>query len=162
VADTCGQARALTVLSPVRRGREAELRAELEALPDGGQSPLARLPGTHFARWLVLPGRGLLFSATHDSRDSDYLEEIRARLPEEADAVWRHCEGYPGMGEEFPGYLRRHRVETDLFVAAYPEASLDDVHEALAVRSRLIGLVLRARSLSPEELRAAFREERLA
>ena len=47
-----GQAYALTVIAPVARGEEDALRAYLEALHP---SPLAKLPRTHFGRWVLLP-----------------------------------------------------------------------------------------------------------
>jgi hypothetical protein len=159
LADACGQARAITVLTPV--ARESELQSALAALPVGPQSPLARLPRTHFARWVMVPGPGLLFSATYDRGDGAYLDEVQARLPDEADSVWCHCDGYPGMGADFVDYLDRHRVQTDLFVAAYPDASLEDVQRALTLRRRLSRFVVRAQGMSPEALRAAFAKERL-
>ena len=49
-----GQAYALTVLTPILDGHEAELTAHLDALPEGEASPLARVPGTHLGRWVVI------------------------------------------------------------------------------------------------------------
>jgi hypothetical protein len=49
-----GQAYALTVLTPILDGHVQELTAHLEALPEGPQSPMARVPGTHLARWVVI------------------------------------------------------------------------------------------------------------
>lgn len=161
MADRRGQARALTVLTPILNGREQALRAALAELPAGHESPLARLPGTHFARWVVVPHRGLLFSATYDAGDFDYIDEIRSRIPEAAGAVWGHCDGYPGVDDGFADYLRRHRVRTGLFVGAYPDAGLEEIKAALALRRRLIRFVLRAQSLPSDELRAAFGEARL-
>ena len=49
-----GQAYALTVLAPITRGRESVLARVLDEFPAGAASPLARVPGIHFARWVVL------------------------------------------------------------------------------------------------------------
>ena len=53
MSNASGQATAFMALTPIRPGSEAELRAYLEALPRDA-SPLARLAGTHFARWVIL------------------------------------------------------------------------------------------------------------
>jgi hypothetical protein len=161
VSDARGQSRALTVLTPVKD--EAALRAALGRLPEGGASPFARLPGTHFGRCVVLPGRQLLFSATHD-RGDNYLEQIATGMPGEADEIWGHCEGYPGAAdrEAFIRYLDEHRVTTNLFVSAYPQATLAEVLQGLDLRQRLGDFAPRAQFLSPDELQAAFREAGLA
>ena len=163
MSDARGQARALTVLTPVARGRTPDLRKTLERLPPGELSPLARLPGTHFARFAIvtdLGGDQLLFSSTFDVHPPGYLGEICSRMPEEADEIWSHCDGYPGTAdpEGFVQYLERHRVKTTLFVAAYPDATLDDVRDGLALRGRLAEFVAPAQSMTPEELQAAFHE----
>jgi hypothetical protein len=161
LSDARGQSRALTVLTPVKD--EAALRAVLARLPEGGASPFARLPGTHFGRCVVLPGPQLLFSATHD-RGDDYLEQIAEQMPAEADEIWGNCEGYPGAADRkaFIRYLDEHRVTTNLFVSAYPEATLAEVRQGLDLRQRLGDFAPRAQLLSPEELQAAFREAGLA
>ena len=109
-----GQAYALTVLTPIIDGHEAELTAHLEGLEEGDASPLARVPGTHIARWVVmdqvdLQGAGqrrhdalpprLLFSSNFDGELDAYLEGLRTGMAEDADAIWGHCRGYPGHGD---------------------------------------------------------------
>jgi hypothetical protein len=167
MADARRQARALTVIAPVSRGRESQLRSVLERLPRDQASPLSRLPGTHFARFVIVPGSGdserLVFSANHDSLPGSYLEEIRVRMPGEADAIWGNCDGYPGAGESasFVRYMERHRIRTGLLVAAYADATLREVREALDLRRRLIDFAPRAQEMSADELQAAFRREGL-
>jgi hypothetical protein len=147
---------------------ERSLRAALARVPDEGQSPLARLPGTHFARWVVMPDLGdgpqLLFSVTHDRSDDDYVQQIAAHLADEADEIWGHCEGYPGAAHKpaFVEYREKHRVRTNLFVSAYPRATLAEVLEGLELRQRLGDFAPRAQSMGPEELQTAFRKAGLA
>ena len=164
MSDARGQARALTLLTRVVRSRERALREALDGLPKGEASPLARLPGTHFARLVIVTGiepdsEYLLFSSTFDA-GPEYLGEICARIPKEADAIWSNCDGYPGADDPhaFVRYMQRHRLRTNLFVAAYPDATLPDVQRALGLRERLIDLVPRAESMTPEELQASFHE----
>jgi len=105
-----GQAYALTVLTPIEHGREQALTAYLDALGDGDASPLARVPGTHLARWVVigqvkrqegqrrpdaLKAPRLLFTSNFDGSLNPYLEALRTGLAGDADAIWGNCTGYP-------------------------------------------------------------------
>jgi hypothetical protein len=171
--DTCGQAHALTVLTAILPGRESTLARHLNALDSGGASPLARVPGTHFARWVVIgdvvyEGTGardhltlgqLLFTSNFDGPLEPYLESLRTGLGEGADAIWKHCRGYPGHADPsaFAGYLRAHQVESSLFFAAYGERTVQDVKRSLDVRRKVIGFALNAQGMAPADLQAAFR-----
>jgi hypothetical protein len=171
-----GQACALTVLTPVRSGQESELASYLDALPSGDASPLARVPGTHFARWVLIDdvvyeGAGqerdalsaprLLFTSNHDGPPDPYLEALARSVPAEADAIWGHCAGYPGSGDvrAFAGWLRAHSVESSLFFAAYGDQTLEQVRSNLATRARVMSFAIGAQGLSPDALEEAFRRE---
>ena len=55
-SDVSGQAVALTVLTPIAAGEVDALRAYLERLREHDpRGPLARLPRTHFGRWVIVP-----------------------------------------------------------------------------------------------------------
>jgi hypothetical protein len=173
--NTCGQAYALTVLTPILEGRESSLARHLDALQGGSASPLARVHGTHFARWVVIGdvvyeggdqrrdhlnlGR-LLFTSNFDGRVEPYLEVLRTGLADAADTIWGHCAGYPGSADAaaFAGYLRAHQIESSLFFSAYGERTVQDVTHSLAVRRNVIDFALRAQGLPAAELQAAFRE----
>lgn len=169
-----GQAYALTVLTPILDGHAAQLTAHLEALPEGAGSPLARVPGTHLGRWVVIDqvkyqGHGqrrrdalsasrLLFTSNFDGALDPYLEKLQAGLGEEADAIWGHCAGYPGSGPRFAPWLKAHQLEASLFFAAYGDQTLEQVHANLATRTRLIEFALEGQGLAPEDLHARFLE----
>jgi len=171
-----GQAYALTVLTPILDGHVEPLTEHLEALPEGSGSPLARVPGTHLARWVVIDqvkyqGHGqrhrdalsasrLLFTSNFDGPLDPYLEALRTGLGEDADAIWSHCRGYPGHrnGAGFAGWLRAHALEAALFFAAYGGHTLDQVHSDLDKRARLIEFALGAQGLEATELKARFLE----
>jgi hypothetical protein len=174
--NTCGQAYALSVLTPILPGRESSLARVLESLPSAAGSPLARVPGTHFARWVVIgdvvyEGEGqrkrdhlalgrLLFTSNFDGSPGPYLEALRTGLGEHADAIWEHCLGYPGSADAsaFAAYLRAHQLESSLFFAAYGERTVQDVRRSLDLRRRLIAFALDAQGKPPAELQAAYRE----
>ena len=169
-----GQAYALTVLTPILDGHAAELTAHLDALPEGAASPLARVPGTHLGRWVVIDqvkymGHGqrhrdslnaarLLFTANLDGDVDAYLERLQTELGEDADAIWGHCRGYPGRGPGFAPWLRAHELESALFFAAYGGQTVEQVHANVGTRQRLIEFALEAQGLEPEALKSRFLE----
>lgn len=169
-----GQAFALSVLTPVLPGREQALRTLLEGLPHGPDSPLAAVPGTHFARWVLVPqlvqqgppmqpdllrGTHLLFTSNLDGEPGPYLHALATRVPDVADAVWGHCLGYPGSADPaaFVAWVEHHRLPTAFFVSGYPDAPLPRVLAALSLRDRVTRFAVDAQGLPPDELLAAFR-----
>jgi hypothetical protein len=153
--DISGQVHALTVLTAIRPGHESALARYLNALESGPASPLAGVPGTHFARWVVISdvvyeGKGprdhlelgqLLFTSNFDGKNLDpYLESLRTGLGPAADEIWGHCHGYPGSDDaaSFAAYMRKHHIEASLFFAAYGDRTVEDVKRSLAVRLQLI------------------------
>jgi hypothetical protein len=172
--DTNGQARALTVLTPIVEGHESALTRHLNAIEGGTGSPLSRVPGTHFARWVVIgdviyEGEGkrdhlklgqLLFTSSFDGPHEPYLEALRTGLGSAADEIWQHCCGYPGRDDPatFAAYLESHRVESSLFFAAYGERTVQDVTRSLDARHALIEFALRAQSMNAAALKAGFME----
>ncbi len=172
----CGQAYGLTVFTPILRDRESSLVRLLDALESGAKSPLAQVPGTHFARWVVIgdvvyegaPQRRdhldlgrLLFTSNFDGDLSRYLEALRVGLGEHADAVWGHCAGYPGSADAnaFADYMRAHQLDSSLFFAAYGEHTVEHVTGSLQARRRLIDFALTAQRMEPAELQRAFLAE---
>ena len=169
-----GQAYALTVLTPILAGHEDALAAHLDALPEGGDGPLARVPGTHLGRWVVIDdvkhqGHGqrrrdalresrLLFTSNFDGGLDPYLERLRTGLGEDADAIWGHCRGYPGHRDRdgFARWLRAHELEAALFFAAYGDRTVEQVHADLDKRTRLIEFALEAQGLDPDELKSRY------
>jgi hypothetical protein len=169
VSDKSGQACALTVMTPIKSGQETELRAYLEALPRR-PSPLARLKRTHFARWVVvsdfvnddhLCAPFLIFTSNFDGAADSYLDELCHELMPEALQIWGRCAGCPAStaGGELKEYLLQNRIKTGYFVAAYPNASVAMVQRSLEVRERMIGLAVRAQSMSAAGLQRAFAKE---
>jgi hypothetical protein len=167
-----GQAYALTVVAPIARGEEDALRAYLQALDP---SPLAKLPRTHFGRWVIvrqvvaepsqrhpvaLRPAQLIFSVTFDGARDSYVDELCELMGDEACEIWRRCSGSrSARGADLKTYLLRHQVRTGLFFAAYPDAAVQRVRRAVDVRERLIDFAVRAQTMSPRELRRGFIDE---
>ncbi len=171
--DRSGQAGALTVLTPIAPGAEPELRAYLAGLRPG-PSPLARVPGTHFGRWVIvsdlvaederdpdhLAGSHLLFTASFDGSMDAYLDALSSALAAEAQEIWGRCTGAPrpAAGPALKAYLRAHHHRTGFFVAAYPQATVGRVRAALDQRDKAIAFARDAQGMDPAELQAAFLE----
>lgn len=182
-----GRSYAFTSLTPIRRGREQALAAQLTHLPTGGQSPLARLEHVHLGRWLVFddlkmawPGAPahptrlqsayLLFTASLTAPDDEYadhlpgrfLEEMAARIPVDVDAIWGNCVGYPGAArlEDFIAYLVKSQLDTLLFHVGYPNATVEQVRHAIDARDGLVSFVRRHQDeTDPARLQQAYLEE---
>ena len=172
--NTVGQMFALTVLAPIVPVEVDALQETLARLPRD-PSPLSRLGLAHFARWVIIPNFGkdpsrrqaahlgpyLLFSATLDGGLEPFLEQLCVTVADEAEPIWSRCLGapIPARGAPLKAYLRHNQVQTGLFFAAYPEATVEEVKDALAVRKRTIDLAIRGQGMDPATLRQTFLQE---
>jgi hypothetical protein len=173
--NTLGQMYALTVLTPIAPGAEPALRGYLEELGEG-ESPLARLPRTHFGRWVIMQrlvtGRGqrrhedlggpfLIFSSTFDGDLDSYLTELTTELGDEAEHIWGACIGapQPARGPALKDYLLHNQIDTGLFFCPYPDATVRRVRDSVRARDRAIAFAVRAQAMDPKERQRAFLEE---
>jgi hypothetical protein len=167
-ADRLGALYGLNVAGAVLPGSGPRLRAAIAALPRGDDSPLARLGTVHFGRWVVIEGwpragsEVLWFSATFDGTLERFLAGMRKLLRREADAVWRHCAGWPGVEDPaaFERWMHEHRMPTHYFLAAAPQATVAGLQRALARREAVIELARETPGLSPAELGARIAQLR--
>jgi hypothetical protein len=170
-----GVAYSLTVVAPIVAGRERAAHDAIEALPEGAESPLARLGGLHFSRihvvsQLVFQGpkqrhrdhlraSHLVFTSTFDGRElAPYVEALRTQAA--PDTWWRHCVGYPGSDDAaaFARWVGEHQIDSSLFASAHPAARVPHVLESLELRERIIGFAIEAHGLDARELQRRFRE----
>jgi hypothetical protein len=169
-----GTAYALTVFTPIVAGREDDLRAHIDNLRLGDDSPLARLDNLHLARIQIfdelvyqgppqkpdrLRARQLLFTSTFDGDLDAYLDRICDRIGPEADRWWSHCVGYPGTRDRqaFNRYMRAHKVDTSLVATAIPNAAVDDIRESLELRAKVAAFAADAQGLDAVALHERFR-----
>ncbi|HEX2296049.1 MAG TPA: hypothetical protein VHN37_12145 [Actinomycetota bacterium] len=171
-----GQAYSLTVMAPISPGRSSELAAHLDDLGSGDDSPLAKVPSTHFARWVVLDaliyeggrqrhdswsGPRLLFTSNFDGPLDAYLEGLRTGLGAAGDAIWEHCTDYPGHRDAgaFNRWMRARQLTSSLFFAAYGDQTVQQVLDNLRVRQWLTELALKGQALDDAELQDRFLRE---
>jgi len=175
-SNVSGQAYALTVMAPIVSEEVSELVNYLDNLGSGNASPLSKVGGTHFARWVVMDnlvfeggrqrpdswsGPRLLFTSNFDGSLDSYLDRLHSGLGECADLVWGHCRDYPqGQGlQAFSDWIKRYQIDTSLFYAAYGKMTVENVLHSLDVRSRLAAFAGRHQGASAAELKAAFLQE---
>lgn len=167
-------AASLTVIVPVRAGASDALLAELERLGSGDEGPFARVPGTHFGRFVFVPaltgtrgepltsaGSFLLMCADFDSTQAEWSASLCELAGNQLDAVMSHCEGFPGSGDPaaVTDYFISHNAPPGFTVAGYRPIRVEDVREALRLQRALRDLAMRAQAegLGGAELRAAWR-----
>jgi hypothetical protein len=68
-----------------------------------------------------LKSKYLVFESNCDGDRDSYLTGLARAIPEELDAIWNHCAGYPKRGaadlEAFLAYMKRCEIETTFFFA---------------------------------------------
>jgi hypothetical protein len=174
-SNTAGHMYALTVLAPVIPDQVDALQHTLDDL-SLRPSPFSRVALAHFARWVVIPDLlsdpskpqaehvpdpYLLFSATFDGDLEPFLEQLCVTIADEAEPVWSRCLAapVPARGAPLKAYLRHNQVQTGLFFAAYPQATVAEVNDALAARKRAIGFATRSQGMDAATLRQTFLQE---
>ncbi len=176
-----GSAYALTVLSPIINANTtgtvhtAEIRHVLDRLPQGAQSPLARIPMLHFARFAVLDdvrlqpipakedhlsSKYMVFVADFDGTLDPFVDALLATASDFVTSVWQHCEGFPGTGNRaaFGAYLARCQVTTTFAFGAYATTPLPAVLRALDTQRRLMRFVRQTQGAPAATLRDSFRQ----
>src|SRR5271170_1201677 len=141
MANESGNVYGLTILSPIIDDENAtpshdlQIRKYLASLPTGEESPFALAPSTHLARLVVmddviyvgmpaceehLKSKYLVFESNCDGELDNYLGGLAASVPEQLDAIWSHCVGYPGAvhRQAFIDYMKACQLETTFYFAA--------------------------------------------
>ncbi|MGA8222808.1 MAG: hypothetical protein WB780_14240 [Candidatus Acidiferrales bacterium] len=183
MANQSGQLYGLTILSPIinngtrAASQDLALRQHLSTLANGEHSPFARVPGTHFARLVVmndvvfvgnpskidhLGSQYLIFTSDFDvTVDLDtYLRNMAQAIPAELDQIWKHCVGYPGAADpnKFAQYMKKCQVTTTFYFADVNDRTRDQTLKALKVKAELSAFVENNQGRPSGELQRAFRD----
>jgi len=116
---------------------------------------LGHIPTIHFARWVIIDGRRLLFFSNYDGSWVNYLGDFIDKAAAGLTAVWSNTEGCPkaeglvGAGakdeQRFKSWTRNHQIFTNVWYSAYPELTVDNINNNSFIRIGLTG------RLSPRE-----------
>jgi hypothetical protein len=169
-----GTAYALTVFTAIIPGLEEAVRAVIENLPLGPDSPIARLGTVHTSRLQIfdrlvhqgpsqqresLNSNYLVFTAAFDGELEPFLDAVVDRMPE-ADSWWRHCIAYPGLADRpaFKRWIRHNQIHTSLFAINSPNRTVPEVLESLALREKLLDFAIATQGVSERELHERFQK----
>jgi hypothetical protein len=181
MANQNGQIYGLTILSPIMQGDTKDLahataiRFYLASQPRDHHSPLARVTGTHQARLVVmddvvyvgapaceehLKSRYLVFESNFDGDLDAYLIRLATEAREFVDSVWRHCVGYPGVGDPhaFAAYMKKCQVTTTFYFADVNNSTVEQNLRALETQSALAKFIERHQGEEPAMIQKSFGE----
>ena len=108
------------------------------------QGELGGIPTIHFARWMRMDGgTRLLFFSNFDGSWENYLGDFIDRASAGLTGVWSNTNGFPPTQflvndgsrrvEAFKNWTRKHQVETQVWYSAYPDVSVVNLLDALAL-----------------------------
>jgi hypothetical protein len=175
-----GSVYALTAVLAVNRGSERELRRRIRDWRKA-RSPFAQVPGTHFARLVVIDrlvfegpeqhrpgvhGQYLLFTATFDGADGqardEYLDEMCRRVPQEVESVFCLCAGAPCPLADNPAgfrrWIARHQIPVAAFYGHDPKATVSEIRRAGALRAAVSRFARLNAYERPEVLKERFEQ----
>ncbi len=119
------------------------------ALADAGAltGRLGGIQTIHFARWVALPDRRLLFFSNYDGSWEAYLGEFIDKAALGLTMIWTNTIWYPktrlllfkGAKDEeaFKSWTRANQVPTQVWYSAYPTLSVGDVLRNAKIRELL-------------------------
>lgn len=167
----------LTLLCPIlddpaaTPSHDLQIRAHLAKLLTGQDSPFAVSPGTHLARLVVLDdviyvgmpsceehlnSKYLIFESNCDGNRDSYLGGLAAAIPDELDAIWKHCVGYPAGGAKdrtaFLAYMKRCEIETTFFFAPVNNKTVTETLTALRNKASIAHFIAAHQGLPPAEI----------
>ncbi|UFN47326.1 hypothetical protein LPC08_15000 [Roseomonas sp. OT10] len=134
VLQTIGRISALTAITTIKPGEAPALRQALQRLTAAKGGLISSLGTIHMVRWVIFDNdTRLLFATNFDGDVETYMRDFAERAPDGIDAIWGHCEGYPGARdyEKLRDYILGSAIETTGYYVAYPEATVADINKAL-------------------------------
>ena len=108
---------------------------------------LGGIPSIHFARWVLLPQRRVLFLSNFDSSWPSYLGDFIDQASSGLTAVWSNTELYPRTknllaagsrdATRFLAWTRKNQLPTQVWYSAYPGLSIVNVNANTEIRRGL-------------------------
>lgn len=144
----------LTIIVPITRGRESDLRAYLDAIgdeiPTQTKVDFRALTTVHYIRWAVIDARvaadgrpigtaSLVLSTNFDPPRRRHLDELIRVVGPTLDEIYGHCEGYPGRGDPaaLRHYFERNARRSAAFYAGHPWRTVQQIRDEKALRDTL-------------------------
>ncbi len=143
----------LTAVSTVKPGllrRWVMLRLGLHLVELAVQSGsfrrgfLSNIGTIHFAQWVRIPGKKLLFFSNYDGSWESYLEDFITKASQGLTIVWSNTTDFPKTnwlaqdgatdGDRFKRWVRRQQIPTLLWYSAYPSLTAEQVRLNAKIR----------------------------
>ena len=179
MANKNGTLYGLTLLCPILNDQRAvpshdlQIRQYLATLPTGAESPFAIAPNTHLARLVVmddviyvgvpareehLKSKYLVFETNSDVDIEPYVTGLAKHVPEQVDAIWSHCAGYPGLADAgaFVKYMKACQVPTTFFFAATNDKSVTETLIALQTKRAVAEFITTHQGMGPMQIQQEF------
>ena len=144
----------MTHVVPVKPGRFRHVTLnfvltaiDLLARYKWNQGDLGGIPTIHFARWMLIDGgRRLMFFSNFDGSWENYLGDFIDRASAGLTGVWSNTVDFPPahnliqagaqQAEPFKNWTRKYQIETQVWYSAYPDVSVVNQLDALALCRR--------------------------
>jgi hypothetical protein len=176
-----GSVYGLTLICPIKNEEHLEIshnlaiRKYLRLLPADNTSPFAKVSSTHIARLFVLDdvvyfgmpsceehlaSRYLVFESNFDGDLEAYLTRLAREVPAEIEAVWQHCEGYPGVQDvtAFIAYMKVCQITTTFYFADVNNKTVQQTLCALQTQSAVAAFIEQNQGKPPQDLQKSFLE----
>jgi hypothetical protein len=118
---------------------------------------LGGIPSIHFARWVLIDKKTLLFFSNFDGSWENYLGDFIDRAAAGLTGVWSNTVGFPRTlwktprrtelvyftggaknDEAFKNWTRHHQIPTQFWYSAYPRLTVQNVNNNTEIRAGLI------------------------
>lgn len=113
------------------------------------EDSLAGVKSIHFARWVPMPNRRMIFTSNFDGSVESYNDDFINLLGWGLNLVFSNGEAYPptrwlifggaNYEEHFKDHLRRHQIPVQVAYSAYPTLSARNIENNAALRAGLSG-----------------------
>jgi hypothetical protein len=137
----------LTLVTVVQTGQVNRVKAVMAGIDAYARrlAPAGSLIGIstiHFVRWLLIDDdRRLIMVSDYDGSWENYIDEFAEMILSGLDAIWGTAHGYPVDGARdlpaFKHFLRAHQVPAEVFYSAYPDQTILNIRENLALAGAL-------------------------
>lgn len=179
MSNTNNNAYALTLLCPIKPDQGPEqsfasrTRELLQRLPNGEQSPMARVPNTYQCRLYILNDvffegspahedhlktRYLVFSCNFHGALETYLHGFWQHARKAITNIWQHCIGFDQVtdAESFSRYIKKCQVTTTYYFNGSSGAPLQEQLKALYLKQQFAEFVQEQQGKSAAEQQQAF------
>lgn len=157
MSNIAGKSYAMNVITPIRWYTAWINRALFWIAPKSGKlDGLETLSLIHYARWVIIPGKGfphldvsqprenlhysyMMFFSNFNGSWTQYVDSFTFAIPSGLDLFWKFNVRYPKSVPltPFHDYIRHNQVDTCHYYTAYPMAASNDVKAAKVIKASL-------------------------